>query len=274
MMGTIPIPLSYVAIALYAASLACYLRKLFAEGRLAGRAASLLLAAALVAHYFALLQRALSIHSVPYQDIYGSTSLLAWFLALTYLGLEFFHRERAMGAFALPLVLLLLGLDLIVTPHTAPRAPARGSVFALHVTSNILAYSAFTISFLFSVIYLIQDRLIRKHRSGALLWRLPPMEDLERMTRNGVRIGLAAMLFGITLGMIVDQRLTGQYLSLDPKVLISFLMLACYGGYLWVARSPAWRGARASLLCAGSYFVVVFSYTVVNLYLSRFHRFF
>jgi HemX protein len=268
------ITLAYLAAALYAASLACYLRTLFAEGNWAGRAASLLLVGALVTHYFALLQRAYSIRSVPYQDIYGSTSLLAWFLALTYLGLEFFHRERAMGAFALPLVLLLLGLDLIVTPHTAPRAPARGSLFALHVTSNILAYSAFTISFVFSVIYLVQDRLIRTRRPGALLWRLPPMEDLERMTRNGVRIGLAAMLLGITLGMVVDQRITGQFFSLDPKVLISILMLACYSGYLWVARSPAWRGARASLLCAASYFVVVFSYTVVNLYLSRFHRFY
>jgi HemX protein len=273
-MGATIISLGSVAAVLYAASLGCYLRKLFAEAKWAGRAASLLLVAALVTHYFALLQRALSIHSVPYQDIYGSTSLLAWFLALTYLGLEFFHRERAMGAFALPLVLLLLSLDLIVTPHTSPRAPARGSVFALHVTTNILAYSAFTISFIFSVIYLVQDRLIRTRRPGALLWRLPPMEDLERMTRNGVRIGLVAMMFGIALGMVVDQRLTGQFFSLDPKVLISFLMLACYGGYLWVARSPAWRGARASLLCAASYFVVVFSYTVVNLYLSRFHRFY
>ena len=266
--------LGYLAAFLYAASLGCYLRKLFTEGRRAGQAATVLLVGALAAHYFALLQRAYSIQSVPYQDIYGSTSLLAWFLALTYLVLEFFHRERGMGAFALPLVLLLMGLDLIVTPHTAPRAPARGSLFALHVTSNILAYSAFTISFVFSVIYLVQDRLIRKRRPGALLWRLPPMEDLERMTRNGVRIGLAAMLLGITLGMLVDRQLTGQFFSLDPKVLISFVMLACYASYLWVARSPAWRGARASLLCVASYFVVIFSYTVVNLYLSRFHRFY
>jgi len=273
-MGTLTIPLGYLAAGLYAASLACYLRQLFAEGGWAGRAASLLLTAALVTHYFALLQRAYSIHSVPYQDIYGSTSLLAWFLALTYLSLEFFHRERAMGAFVLPLVLLLLGLDLMITPHTAPRAPARGSIFALHVTTNILAYSAFTISFVFSVIYLVQDRLIRKHRPGALLWRLPNMEDLERMARNGVRVGLSAMLLGVMFGMIVDRRVTGQMLSLDPKIIITFLMLACYGSYLLVSRSPAWRGARASLLCAASYFVVVFSYTVVNLFLSRFHRFY
>jgi HemX protein len=201
-------------------------------------------------------------------------SLLAWFLALTYLGLELFHRERAMGAFILLLVLLLFGLGIVVAPQAAPKSPARGSLFALHVTTNILAYSAFTLSFVYSVIYLVQDRLLRTRKTGAVMWRLPALEDLERMTRSGVWVGLVALLVGMGFGMVVGQRLTGQVLSLDPKVLISFLIIGCYAIYLVIARSPAWRGARASIVCVASYCMVVFSYTVVNLYLSRFHRFY
>jgi HemX protein len=260
--------------ALYGASLACYLRKLFAGGKWIGRVATLLLAAGLVTHYSALIVRASALHSVPYQDLYGSMSLLAWFLAITYLGIELFHRERAMGAFVLPLVLLLLGLELLIVPHAAPKAPARGSIFALHVTSNIVAYSAFTLAFVFSAIYLVQDRLLRARRPGAMLWRLPPLEDLERMTRSGVVVGLVALGLGIAFGIVVNHQVMGQALSLDPKFLISFFILACYGVYLFVARSPAWRGPRASLLCVLSYFTVVFSFTVVNLFLSRFHRFY
>jgi len=260
--------------ALYTASLAFYLHKLFGGGAWPGRAATALLAGGLVTHYMALLERAITLHSVPYQDFYGSMSLLAWFLALTYLGLELLHRERAMGAFVLPLVLLLLGLELVVVPQAAPKPPAHGSIFALHVTSNILAYSAFTLSFVYSVVYLVQDRLLRARRPGAVVWRLPPLDDLERMARSGVWVGLAGLLLGIGFGMMVDQQLHGQLLSLDSKVVVSFLILACYAVYLWSARSPAWRGARASVVCIASYFAVVFSYTVVNLYLSKFHRFF
>jgi len=266
--------LGYLTAALYTASLGFYLRKLFAGGTWAGRVATALLAAGLATHYFALLERAHALHAVPYEDLYGSMSLLAWFLALTYLGLELLHRERAMGAFVLPLVLLLLGLELVVVPQGAPKSPARGSVFALHVTSNILAYSAFTLSFVYSAVYLVQDRLLRGRRPGAVVWRLPALNDLERMARSGVWVGLGSLVLGIVCGMVVDQRLTGQMSSLDPKVVISFLILAFYGVYLWSARSPAWRGARASLLCIASYFTVVFSYTVVNLYLSKFHRFY
>ncbi len=266
--------LGYLTAGLYTASLACYLRKLFAEGKWAGRAATLLLAAGLATHYFALLVRAYSIHSVPYQDLYGSTSLLAWFLVLTYLGLELIHGERAMGAFILPLVLLLLMLDFVATPHAAPAAPARGSVFALHVTSNILAYSAFTLSFVYSVVYLVQDRLLRGRRPIAIMWRLPPLEDLERMARSGVWVGLASLMVGIGFGMVVDRQVTGAMLQFDPKVVISFLILGFYVLYLTVSRSPAWRGARASVLCVVNYFAVVFSYTAVNLFFSRFHRFY
>jgi HemX protein len=266
--------LGYTTAAIYAGSLGCYLRKLFAGSKWAGRAATGLLAAGLTTHYFALMERAYSIHSVPYQDLYGSTSLLAWFLALTYLGLELLHRERAMGAFVLPLVLLLLGLELLVAPHAVPRSPAHGSIFALHVTSNILAYSAFTLSFVYSLVYLVQDRLLRARRPVAMMWRLPALEDLERMTRSGVWVGLGSLIVGIGFGMAVDRSLTGRMLNLDPKVVISFLILAFYASYLMVSRSPAWRGARASLVCVASYCAVVFSYTVVNLYLSRFHRFY
>jgi ABC-type uncharacterized transport system permease subunit len=266
--------LGYLTAALYTASLCFYLRKLFAEGPWAGRVATALLAAGLATHYFALMERSYALHAVPYEDLYGSMSLLAWFLAFTYLGLELLHRERAMGAFVLPLVLLLLGLELVAVPLAVPKPPARGSLFALHVTSNILAYSAFTLSFVYSAIYLLQDRMLRARRPGAMMWRLPALDDLERMARSGVWVGLAGLLLGIVCGMLVDQRLTGQMSGWDPKVLISFLILGCYTVYLWSARSPAWRGARASLLCVASYFAVVFSYTVVNLYLSKFHRFY
>jgi len=201
-------------------------------------------------------------------------SLLAWFLVLTYLALELIHGERAMGAFVLPLVLILMGLPLVVAPHAITSAPARGGVFALHVTSNILAYSAFTLSFVYSVVYLVQDRLLRGRRPVAIMWRLPPLEDLERMARSGVWVGLASLMVGIGFGMVVDRRVTGTMLQLDPKVVISFLILGFYAVYLTVSRSPAWRGARASVFCVVNYCAVIFSYTVVNLFFSRFHRFY
>jgi HemX protein len=262
------------ALGFYAASLLLYVWHLYSDERAVGRLATLLLTGALVAHYFALLERAHVLHAVPYEDLYGSMSLFGWFLGVTYLGLELYHRQQSVGPFVLPLVVILSGLSTIFAPGAPHSAPARGVLFALHVTTNILAYSAFTLSFVFSAIYLGQNRLLRGRRMGTVGWRMPSLELLERMTRSAASLGLITLALGMIFGVMVEHRVRGRYFSFDPKEIISVLILVVYAGYLWLERTTAWRGARASLLCLCNYLAVVFSYTIVNLFLSRFHRFF
>ena len=69
-------------------------------------------------------------------------------------------------------------------------------------------------------------------------------------------------------------RIWGRYWNGDPKEIITVLILAVYAGYLWLGRTGSWRGARASALCVFNFILVLFSYSVVNLNLSNFHRFF
>jgi len=269
-----PILTAQIALGLYAASLVLYVWHLYSDQRAPGRVATLLLSAALVAHYIALLERAHLVHAVPYEDLYGSMSLFGWFLGVTYLGLELYHRQQSVGPFILPLVVILSGLPAVFGPTAPHSAPARGVLFALHVTTNMLSYSAFTLSFVFSAIYLGQNRLLRGRRLGKVAWRMPSLELLERMTRSAALVGLITLALGTVFGMLVEGRVRGRYFSFDPKELISLLILLIYGSYLWLERTTAWRGARASLLCLFNYLAVVFSYTIVNFYLSRFHRFY
>ena len=130
---------------------------------------------------------------MPYDDLYGSMSLFAWLLGITYLGLELFHRRRSVGAFVtLLLVAWMAGLGFITPGAPSVRVPARGPLFAFHVTLNTWAYAAFALSFVISLIYLAQDRLLRSRRLGAAFWRFPALDVLDRMARSSVYIGLIA----------------------------------------------------------------------------------
>jgi hypothetical protein len=73
---------------LYLASFAAYVWNLSTKRTAIGITATACLAGALICHYYALLERAHAIHSVPYEDLWGSLSLFAWLLAATYLSLE------------------------------------------------------------------------------------------------------------------------------------------------------------------------------------------
>ncbi|MBI3670786.1 MAG: cytochrome c biogenesis protein CcsA, partial [Acidobacteria bacterium] len=259
---------------LYAISLALYIWFLYVNKRLIGRAATVCLAGGVVLHYLALIERSRLVQSVPYQDLYGSMSLFAWLLAVTYLGLEIFHRQRSVGPFVLPFVVVLVLLAHLSPATPPPAPPARGTEFALHVTLNILAYAAFALSFVLSVIYLLQNRLLRDRRLGTVFWKFPALEVLERMSRSSVMVGLVSLSIGVVLGFIWVNRIRGRYWNADAKEITTLLVLLFYGGYVWLARTRAWRGARASRLFVFNFFFVLFSYTVVNLYLSHYHRYF
>ena len=262
-----------LTIAAYGVSFAAYLRFLYAGGSLAGRLGTLFLALGLASHYFALLERARGLHTVPYHDLYGSMSLFGWLLALTYLALEFYHRERSVGAFVLPFILVFF-----VASHLAPAdrlspTPAHGLAFAFHVTLSILAYAAFALSFVLSLIFLVENRFLRSRKLTEVVWRLPALDLLERMSRSSVLIGLASIAVGTALGFVWVDRLAGQSFY-DPKYVVTLLVLVLYAVYLQVSRSASWRGARASRLCIFNFVVVILSFTVVNLYLSHSHRYF
>lgn len=266
--------LGYLALALYAASFCCYARILYAPHTWLGRLATLLLAAGILLHYFALLERSRSMHAVPYDDLYGSMSLFAWLLAVTYLGLEIFHRQRSVGAFVTLLLIIWLSLLEWLAPLGKPLSPpARGPLFALHVTLNTWAYAAFALSFVLSLIYLAQNRILRSRHPGAAFWRFPALDALDRMARSSVYVGLVALTAGVTMGLIWAHRLMGSSIWDDPKVAVTLAIFIIYAVYLRLSRRAHWRGARAALLCASNFMVVLFSYTVVNLYLTRFHRF-
>jgi ABC-type transport system involved in cytochrome c biogenesis permease subunit len=268
-------PMQWLSLALYATSFACYARLLFAPNDWLGRGATLLLAAAIVVHYYALLERSRLTHTVPYDDLYGSMSLFAWLLGVTYLALELLHRQRGVGAVITALLLAwMTGLELFAPAATATVPPASGALFAFHVTLNTWAYAAFALSFVLSLVYLAQDRLLRSRHLSAAFWRFPPLDLLDRMARGGVWVGLAALCCGVTIGFIWEHRLSGGFAWSDPKVLITLGILAVYVAYLALSRRSGWRGSRAALVCALNFLVVLFSYTVVNLYLTRFHRFF
>ena len=267
-------PIPILAALAYFASFGLYLQFLSSGNKLTGRLGTLFLGLGLIAHYFALYERSRGAHTVPYHDLYGAMSLFGWLLAVTYLGLELYHRQRSVGALVLPFILVFFLAAQWAPPDRLSPPAAHGATFALHVTLNILAYAAFALSFVLSLIFLIEERLVRNHKLGDVVWRLPPLELLERMSQSSVLIGLVSISIGTALGFFWVYRLSSKYSFYDPKYAITLLVLILYAVYFRLAGKTAWRGARASKICIFNIVIEFLSFTVVNMYLSANHRFF
>ncbi|MBC8646858.1 MAG: cytochrome c biogenesis protein CcsA [Thermoanaerobaculia bacterium] len=261
--------LAWAAVALYAAAEALSIRSLLRPRSRTG--VPVLLAAGLVLHFIGLYLRARAIGSVPYRTLSGSLLLFGWMLALACLILLVRHGERAIGPFLIPFVLLVSAAGLLLPTSVSPATPeTRGTLFALHVTLGILAYAAFTLSFVLSLLYLIQNRQIRRARTGLLFARLPALDVIGRMNRTSVSIGLGALGVSVLLGALWAQRV--WHSLADPKLAWAIVTLLLYGLLLWMDRR-GWEGRRVALLSMLGFGVMIFSYTFVNLYTSTEHVF-
>jgi ABC-type uncharacterized transport system permease subunit len=262
--------LGWLAVALYLAAEAYAVLSLV-RPRVPALPGTLLIGAGLLLQFGDLEIRARALHSVPYRTIGGSLSLFGWMLGLSYLALLFRHRERAVGPFLLPFVIVFSALGLLLPqPAAVARADTRGAVFALHVTFAILAYAAFTFSFVLSLLYLIQKRQLRRVKTGLLFSRLPALDVIGRMNRTSVTIGLSVLGVSVLLGAIWAERVWSRLP--DAKFGAALVTLVVYGFLLWKDRR-GWVGERVALLSILGFALILFSYTFVNLYFSAEHAF-
>ena len=263
--------LGWLAVACYAGAEALAIRALVQPRSGSAFPAPALIASGLALHFADLMFRARELGSVPYRTLGGSVSFFGWMLGIAYLLLLLRHRERAMGPFLIPFVILATAVGLVLPDSaSAPGVGMHGWVFALHVTLAILAYAAFTFSFVLSVLYLIQDRQIRRRKTGLLFSRLPALDVIGRMNRTSVSVGLVALACSLVLGFFWAERFWPSLA--DPKIEWALATMAIYGLLLWKDRR-GWEGPRVALLSILGFGVLMFSYTVVNLYLSREHSF-
>jgi ABC-type transport system involved in cytochrome c biogenesis permease subunit len=245
-----------------------------------GRLASVLAILGALLNLGFLYARSVTLKSVPYSDLLGSMALFGFFLATMNCVLEFRHRDRSLGPFLMPVALLFLLLAFVLPGGGIVRPNLKGAIFAFHVTLNMLSYAAFAVACALSLIYLVLVRQL-KSRSKKILKgavsRFPSLGYLERANRTSIAVGVVSLGVGLTLGFTWAYRVwRGVHpvleIFLDAKILAALLTL---GFYLFVylrARLGAAPVTTARLSVAG-FFIVLLSYTAVNLFFSRVHVF-
>lgn len=266
------------ALALYVLATAFYILNLLRPSAWAGRLATAAAALGAVLNFASLYARAVAVESVPYRDLLGSMKLFGFFLAALNVILELRHRDRSLGPFLMPAALVFMLVALLETP--VPRAPSpefKGSIFALHVTLNMVSYAAFAVACALSLLYLFAGRAL-KHRGRALAGpasRLPTLGYLERATRTSLAVGVVTLLVGLACGFIWASRIWGpQNLrwGLDPKVWVAVATLVFYVVILVRARTGA-APVTTARLCVAGFLLILISYTAVNLLVTRLHSF-
>jgi len=202
---------------------------------------------------------------LPVVSLGQATAFCAWSLAFVYLVLFVRIQTESFGLILTPILLTLtataLGLKLAVS---APAAPARPLVldpyFTAHILSAFFAYASFTISFAAGVLYLIQNHQLKSKTPGNFYYRLPSLEELERLVCRPLFWGAPLLLVAAAVGVVWSKSAFGRYWIFDPKTIATSATAVLYFAILYLHSVSSVRGKQVAVLSLIAFALVIFSF--------------
>ena len=110
------------------------------------------------------------------------------------------------------------------TRYTFPSQGARSDWLIAHIAALLAASAALCFSLLASILYLAQERHIkRKRKAGDDSWWapldwLPPLDTIDRIAHTSLLFGFPCMTIGLVIGaVLVQETPLGAAYFLDPE---------------------------------------------------------
>ncbi len=158
----------------------------------------------------------------PMKSLPDILVFIAWSIVLLYFLVGSGYRLSLLGLFTAPLVSIMQVMAL--TGGFAPYPP-KGKINALielHAAVALIAYAAFALACITGVMYLVQERMLKRHQIGGLFYQLPPIQGLASAIQRLVRLGL--LLLSISLGISFALHTPVS----NPKLVFSWVVWALY----------------------------------------------
>uniref|UniRef100_UPI00261DAF8E cytochrome c biogenesis protein CcsA n=1 Tax=uncultured Gimesia sp. TaxID=1678688 RepID=UPI00261DAF8E len=150
--------------------------------------------------------------------------VFSWLLVAIFLFINLIDAELSIGLFLFPLVLALVVSSYFV--DTVPNSlvqPAIRSWALLHASLLVLGGVGIALSFVTSLMYLIQHRRLKQKQNFTEGFNLPSLAKLARLNRWALMISapLLTVGMGIGIGLGVYVRKGAQSISFfDPVIIV------------------------------------------------------
>ena len=178
----------------------------------------------------------------------------------------------------LPVILLNILGFIFVTIHLFISSQANhplvesleSEMLFIHIGFAILSYAAFSLSFVFSVLYLILYRLLKKKRYTKLWSRLPSLYQMSKWMFYSVLIGTPIIFISLLLGLEWAFLKLEALSIFDLKIVGSFFITIIYFVILILHQRGRLTGLNFAWAQIYSFLLVVINFFLGSK-LSNFH---
>ncbi|MEH7223067.1 cytochrome c biogenesis protein CcsA [Bacillus sp. JJ1566] len=258
---------------LYALSVLLYFIDFLHNNRKVNKFAFWLLAFVWVIQSIFLLTRLLDTGRLPVLSMVEGLYFYAWVLITLSLTLNKFLRVDFIVFFTNLLGFFIMSLHTFAPGQhgsSAVESQLISELLMIHISMAILSYGAFTISFVFSILYLIQYNLLKQKKWGKRLLRLDDLSKLDHMSYVLNLIGVPMLLLALILGVLWAYIKVENFYFYDAKVLGSFFVLVIYAWYLYKRVVQKLQGKTIAYWNIGAFLLLLVNFFLFGS-LSNFH---
>lgn len=192
--------------------------------------------------------------------------LAAWALLLVYFIVEHLIRAKVYGTLLVPAAALSLTISALL------KAMGRSAVelspliqdwkIGIHVFLIMFANAGFIVCGVAAALYLVQEAQLKAARTNVLFKRLPPLANIDLLSRRAAALSFPGYTAGLLLGVIRAIETDPPGWWQDPRVMLAGLVWAVFGSYL-VLHYTQRVSARATARFAVAGVVLVVALSVI-----------
>ena len=140
----------------------------------------------------------------------------------------------------------------------------------LHIPLLVVSYVLLLAAAIAGLIFIVQERRIKKHEALAVSSRLPSLDAMERFIYQMILFSFPLLTLGILLGGHWAYLTRGRYWGWDPTETFSFVTWSIYAVYLGLRWGRGWRGRRSTYLALAGFGIIMVT-LVALMYFSPLH---
>ena len=262
-----------IMVVLYAVSLVFYFIDYLNKDTVVHRSAFWILSAVYFLQTVFLIMSIFEKQRFPVLTLFEGIYFYAWLLITISIILHLFYKV-GYAVFFLNVIGFIFMTIHTFAPVQIEQSPIGEALISellfIHITFAILSYAAFAMSFVFSILYLLVYKILKKKKWSKQFGRLPSLHQAMIGMKVSVYTGIPLLFVSLVLGMQWAHVALREWSFFDVKIIGSFFLLAIYGSVLFLTRSGKLTGN--DLAWAN---VVAFLCVIINFFLgsrlSEFH---
>lgn len=227
-----------------------------------------------VLHTLNIIFRYVEAGHTPITSQHETVSFFAWSIAWCYLSFRWRYTVKNLGTFVSVMTVILMFIAALASREILPLIPALQSWWLpFHASVSIVADGFLALACIGGIMYLLQEREIKRKRFGLFYSRLPSLEALDKLNHHCLSVGFPLLTLGIISGSIWAKQAWGAYWHWDPKETWSLITWFLYAALVHQRFTVGWRGRPAAIMTIIAFLAVLFTLWGVNYLLGGIHTY-